>query len=48
MKNAYKFRLGGLKGRDHLEDLGIDRKRILEYILGNRVGSCGLDASGSG
>jgi hypothetical protein len=23
-----------LKGRDHLEDLGIDRKKILEWFLG--------------
>jgi hypothetical protein len=28
------FLLGNLKGRDHLEDLGIDGKIILEGILG--------------
>jgi hypothetical protein len=29
-----KFWLGNLKGRDHLEVLGIDGKTILEWILG--------------
>jgi hypothetical protein len=33
------------EGKRPLEDLGIDGKLILE---GNRVGRCGLDASGSG
>jgi hypothetical protein len=33
-----------LKGRDHLEDLGIDRKIILEWMLENRVGGGELDA----
>jgi hypothetical protein len=28
------FRLGNLKGRDHLEDLGVDGKIILEWMLG--------------
>jgi hypothetical protein len=36
-----------LKGRDYLKDLGVDRKIILEWILGDRVGRWGLDASGS-
>jgi len=29
-----KFLSENLKGRDHLEDLGIDEKIILEQILG--------------
>jgi hypothetical protein len=33
MANAYKILLENLKGRDHLEDLGIDGRIILEYIL---------------
>jgi hypothetical protein len=37
-----------LKERDHSEDLGIDGKIISEHILGNKVGRCGMDASGSG
>jgi hypothetical protein len=36
------FWLQNLKGRDHLKDLGIDGKTILEWILEN----CGLDGSG--
>jgi len=33
-----KFLSENLKGRDHLEDLGIDRKIILEWILGKQSG----------
>jgi hypothetical protein len=36
--------LENLNGRDHLEDLGIDKRIIIECILGR----CGLDASGLG
>jgi hypothetical protein len=43
-----KFGLENLKGRDHSGDIDIDVKIILELILGNRVGMCGLDSSGSG
>jgi len=32
-----------LKGRYYLEDLGIDGRIILEWILGNKVGMCGLN-----
>jgi hypothetical protein len=42
------FWLENLKGRDHFEVIGVDERIILEWILGNRVGRCGLDASGSG
>jgi hypothetical protein len=41
------FWLENLKGIDHLEDLGVDKKITLKWILGNRVGGCGLDSSGS-
>jgi hypothetical protein len=41
---SYYF-LESLKVRDHLEDLGIDGKIILEWILRNRVGGCGLGKS---
>jgi hypothetical protein len=32
------FWLNNLKGRDHSEDLGVDEKIILEWILGKRIG----------
>jgi len=39
---------GNLKGKDHLEDPGIDGNIILRWILRKRVGGHGLDRSGSG
>jgi hypothetical protein len=33
MRNAYKILVGNLKRRDRWEDLGIDGKIILEWIL---------------
>jgi hypothetical protein len=43
------FWLGGLKGGDHQEDLGVDGRITLRWILeGNRVWGCGLDSLGSG
>jgi hypothetical protein len=44
MRNAYNIWLEGLKGRDHSEDLGVDGRIILEWILG-KYGGTGLDAS---
>jgi hypothetical protein len=32
--------------RDQAEDLGRNRKILLEWVLENRVGRCGIDASG--
>jgi hypothetical protein len=46
LKNAYKFWSENLKGRNHSEDLGLDMKLILEWIV--TVKRCRLDASGSG
>jgi hypothetical protein len=34
MRNEYIVWLENLKGRNHLEDLGIDGKIILEWMLG--------------
>jgi hypothetical protein len=48
VSTAYKFWSGNLKGRNHLEDLGVDGRILLEWIFGNRVGGCGMDSSGSG
>jgi len=42
------FQSENLKGRDQLEDLGVDGRILLEWTLGNRTGRCGLNASGSG
>jgi hypothetical protein len=36
-----------MKGRDHDEDLGVDGKITLEWILGKQGGSCVLDSYGS-
>jgi hypothetical protein len=32
--NAYKIFIGKPRGKDHVEDLGLGGKIILEYILG--------------
>jgi hypothetical protein len=33
VKNGYKISVENLKGRDHLEDLGVDGRIILDWIL---------------
>jgi hypothetical protein len=45
IRNSHKTWLENLKGRDHLEDLGINGK-ILEWMLEEYVRRCGLDSSG--
>jgi hypothetical protein len=47
--SAYMVLLGKPKGRDHLEDLGLDRRVILKWVMkkqGGREGGSGLDLSG--
>jgi hypothetical protein len=39
------FWLENLKGRDHLEDLGLDGRITIGWIFGNRVEGCELDSS---
>jgi hypothetical protein len=34
MRSAYKFWLENLTERDHSEDLGVDGRIILEWIIG--------------
>jgi hypothetical protein len=34
MRNAYKVLVENLKGRDYAENLGVDGRIILEWILG--------------
>jgi len=43
-----EFSLENLKSIDHSENLGVDRKIILEWTDGNRVGNCELDSYSSG
>jgi hypothetical protein len=33
VRNAYTISVGNLKGKDHTEELGVDGKIILEWIL---------------
>ena len=40
--------LGNLKEEDHLKDRGRDGKIVLRWILRDRMGEMGLDASVSG
>jgi hypothetical protein len=42
-----KFRLGNLKGRDHLEDLGVCEGIILKVVLWKQGGKRGIDSCGS-
>jgi hypothetical protein len=47
-KHTRGFRWGSLRGRDQVEDLGIDRRIISIQILRNMMGRHGLDLSGLG
>jgi hypothetical protein len=46
-KCTQNFLLKNIKGIYHFKDLGIDGKVTETKSSGNRVGRCGLDASGS-
>ena len=39
---------GKPEGRNHLEDLGVDGKIILRWVLGSGIWGFGLDRAGSG
>jgi hypothetical protein len=38
MRNAHNILVGNMKGRDHLEYVGVDGRIILEWILGKYGG----------
>jgi hypothetical protein len=40
MRNMCKILVGKPEGRNHLEDLGVDGRIILKWILKNRLGVC--------
>jgi hypothetical protein len=48
MDNAYNILVEKPEGRRHLEGFGVHGRIILHCILGEMVGSCCLNASGSG
>jgi hypothetical protein len=43
-RNVHKVLVENIKGWAYLEDLGIDCKIILEWILEEKVEICGLDS----
>jgi hypothetical protein len=45
--NAYVVLVENVKERNLLEDIGVDRRIVLKWIL-NKMGGCGLHSSGSG
>jgi hypothetical protein len=45
MRNAYNFLVGNSEGKRPLGRPDVDGKITLEWILGNRVGGCGLYVS---
>jgi len=46
MRNAYKIFVGKPEGMNHLEDVNIDGKIILKWILKNMVRRCGRNSNG--
>jgi hypothetical protein len=48
MRNAYKMLFEKADGRNHLEELGVDGRIKLKWVLRNTVCVCGVDSSGSG
>jgi hypothetical protein len=47
VRNAYRTFVGKSEEKNHLEDLDVDGRTILEWILNKYVGGYGLDLPGS-
>jgi hypothetical protein len=43
MRNAYKILVGKPEGKYHAEDLRVDRRIILEWILGEKYGKLWIE-----
>jgi hypothetical protein len=48
MRSVYRILVGIPEWKNHSEDIGVDGKVMLEWILGKQVEECGLDVSGLG
>jgi hypothetical protein len=46
-RKMYKILVGKPKGKNHLEDQGVDGSILSEWILGRLGGGCTLDPVGS-
>jgi hypothetical protein len=47
MGNAYKTLVGNPEGKSQLDDLDVNGRVILKWILEIMIWGCGLDSSGS-
>jgi hypothetical protein len=45
IRNEYNILIGKPEGKDHSEDLGVDGRIILDWMLGKQGGTCEIDAS---
>jgi hypothetical protein len=48
IRTMYNILVESLKGRNHLEDTGIDGGIILKLVFWKEFEKCGLDSCGSG
>jgi hypothetical protein len=48
LRNPHRILAENVNGRDNMEDLHVDGRILLEWIVGKRVEKCELDSSGLG